>query len=119
MHLETNRKKHQAVAPQIIIDFLKHILPFNELDENTLKAIVNEFELDFFPKGSVIFRQGETDVTHLHLIQKGRVKLYLKDTNGEETLKDFRGDGSYIGALPIIHGTKANLNVETIEVVKN
>lgn len=110
-----NKNKRQAVAPQILIDFLKQILPFNELDEAMLKSIVNEFELDFFPKGSVIFKQGETEVTHLYLIQKGGVKLYLKDATGEETLQDFRGEGSYIGALPIIHGTKANLNVETVE----
>ena len=30
-------------------------------------------------------------------------------------LKDYRGEGAYIGALGIIRGTRANLNIETIE----
>ncbi len=104
-----------AVAPEEIISFLSRTLPFNELDPETLDSLSRKCTIDFFPKGTVIFRQDETEVNEFYLIQKGGVKIYLKDNEGEISLKDFRGTGEYFGALPLIRGTRANLNVETVE----
>ncbi len=114
MHQQDKKDVH-SVTPEVVIEFLKKTLPFNELDDETLNKIAAECTVDFFPKGTTIFRQDETEVEYLYIIQKGGVKIYLKDEEGMVTLKDFRGEGSYIGALPIIQGTKANLNVETVE----
>ncbi|MEW6593788.1 MAG: putative nucleotidyltransferase substrate binding domain-containing protein [Thermodesulfobacteriota bacterium] len=104
-----------SVAPQAVIDFLRNILPFNGLALPALQELARHSIIDFFPKGTLIFRQGQTPVDHLYLIQKGGVKIYLKDEEGTVTLKDFRGEGEYFGALAIIRNTKANLNVETVE----
>ena len=112
--MSTTNNVH-SVAPETVIDFLRKILPFNELDLPTLQQLARHSIIDFFPKGTLIFRQGQTEVNHLHLIQKGGVKIYLKDEEGTVTLKDFRGEGEYFGALPILQNTKANLNVETVE----
>ncbi len=113
--MKQEKKDVHSVTPQVIIDFLKNIIPFKELDEATLKKVAENCIIDFFPKGTMLFKQDETVVEYLYIIQKGGVKIYLKDEEGMITLKDFRGEGSYIGALPIIQGTKANLNVETVE----
>jgi len=104
-----------AVSPEIVLEFLKKTLPFNELDNDTLKRLARQCIIDFYPKNTLIFKQDTTEVTHFHLIQKGGVKSYLKDEQGQVTLKDFRGEGEYFGALPIIQNTTANLNVETVE----
>ncbi len=104
-----------SVSPDIVIDFLNNTLPFKELPKEEIRRIARQCIIDFFPKGTILLKQDETEVNHLYLIQKGGVKIYLIDEGGEITLKDFRGEGSYIGALPIIQGTKANLNVETVE----
>lgn len=103
------------VPPEIVLDFLQHSLPFNELDFKTLQKLAQQCVIEFYPKGTLIFQQEVTVVTHFHLIQKGGVKIYLKDDEGDITLKDFRGEGEYFGALPLIHGTPANLNIETVE----
>jgi CBS domain-containing protein len=105
----------QEVPPEIVLDFLQHSLPFNELDFNTLQKLAQQCVIEFYPKGTLIFQQEVTEVAHLYLIQKGGVKIYLKDDEGDITLKDFRGEGEYFGALPLIHGTTANLNIETVE----
>jgi CBS domain-containing protein len=115
MPQEQKKKDVHSVTPEIVVEFFKKTLPFNLLDDETLNQIAKEVTIDFFPKGTMIFKQDETVVEHVYLIQKGGVKIYLKDEEGMVTLKDFRGEGSYIGALPIIQGTKANLNVETVE----
>ncbi len=103
------------VAPEMAIAFFKGILPFNALDAESLHRVANHCRVDFYPKGTRLFTLGETEITHLYLIQRGGVKAFIEDDQGEVTLKDIRGEGAYIGALGIIRGTPANLNIETVE----
>jgi len=104
-----------AVAPEVAISFLKGIMPFDTLDEKSLRNLAHHCRIDFFPKGTRILTAGTTELTHLYLIQRGGVKAFIENDNGVITLKDFRGEGAYIGALGIIRGTPANLNIETVE----
>ncbi len=103
------------VAPEMAVDFFRGIMPFNTLDDATLNDIARHCRVDFYPKGTRLLTTGATDITHLFLIQRGGVKAFIEDDQGEVTLKDFRGVGAYIGALGIIRGTPANLNIETVE----
>ncbi len=103
------------VAPEMAIEFFKGIMPFDSLDDATLDRLARNCRVDFYPQGTRLLTTGETDITHLYLIQRGGVKAFIEDELGEETLKDFRGVGAYIGALGIIRGTPANLNIETVE----
>lgn len=105
---------HQ-VEPQLVTSFLKEIMPFNELEDDELRSVAKHCCIDFYPKGTRLMTVDETEITHLYLVQRGGVKAFLIDTKGEETLKDYRGEGSFIGALGIIRGTRANLNIETVE----
>lgn len=104
-----------VVAPEMAVAFFRNILPFNGLDDTTLNDLARHCRVDFYPKGTRLLTAGETDVTHLYLIQRGGVKVFIEDDQGEVTLKDFRGVGDYIGALGIIRGTLAILNIETVE----
>ncbi|MBW6520950.1 MAG: CBS domain-containing protein [Desulfoarculaceae bacterium] len=104
-----------VVAPDVVISFFKGIMPFNSLDEETLRSLARHCRIDFYPKGTRILTADTTELTHLFLIQRGGVKAFLEDDNGEVTLKDFRGEGDSVGALAIIRGTLANLNIETVE----
>ncbi len=104
-----------VVAPEMAVAFFRDILPFNGLDDSTLNDLALHCRVDFYPKGTRLFTAGKTEVSHLYLIQRGGVKAFIEDEQGEVTLKDFRGEGAYIGALSIIRGTLANLNIETVE----
>lgn len=104
-----------VVAPDVAVSFFQGIMPFNTLDEKTLRALASHCRIDFFPKGTSILTADTTEVTHLYLIQRGGVKAFLEDDNGEVILKDFRGEGASVGALAIIRHTPANLNIETVE----
>ena len=109
-------KNEQSFIPTAdIVSFLANTLPFNRLDPDALNRLAKKCVIDFFPEGTMIFCQDVTAVNFLYLIQKGGVKSYLKNEQGELTLKDYRGVGEYFGSLPIIQGTKANLNIETVE----
>lgn len=104
-----------GVTPDAACSFLRGVLPFNALDDGTLEDLARHCRVAFFPKGTLLFRAAETEITHLHLIQSGGVKAFIEDEQGEVVLKDFRGEGAYIGALSIIRGTPATLNIETVE----
>ena len=109
-------KREQAFMPVAgVADFLAQTLPFNLLGPESRTRLAAQCVIDFFPDGTMIFRQNATQVDFLYLIQKGGVKSYLKNDQDEVTLKDFRGEGECFGSLSIIQGTRANLNVETVE----
>ncbi|MDP2104708.1 MAG: cyclic nucleotide-binding domain-containing protein, partial [Desulfobulbaceae bacterium] len=103
------------VSIENVVTFLINTLPFNLLPPDALRLLAGKCVVDFFPEGAMIFRQNVTEVNYLYLIQKGGVKSFLYNDQGEVTLKDYRGEGECFGSLPIIQGTKANLNVETVE----
>ncbi len=104
-----------AVSHAVVLEFLGNKFPFNELDRQALMKFAQKATIDFFPKGTLILKQGESDVTHFFVIQKGGVRSYRLDGMGNIALKDFRGEGEHFGALPIIQNTIANLNVETLD----
>ena len=104
-----------AVAPEVAVAFLKSTMPFKELDDQALRDLALHCKIDFFPKGTRLLTYNESDITHLYLIQRGGVRAFITDDDGDIVLKDYRGVGSNIGALGIIRGTKANLNIETVE----
>jgi CBS domain-containing protein len=110
-----SKNRFQDVPPDLVLDFLRKTLPFNELPEETLRKFARHCLIDFYIKGTLIQQQGMSEVPFFSLIQKGGVKTYLTDGEGSTTLNDFRGEGEYFGALAIIQDSKANLNVETVE----
>ena len=101
--------------PDMLMEFLTHIVPFNALDTEKLRELSERFAMKFFPKQTVVYRQDVDDVNDFYLIYKGGAKTYLTGPDDSVTLLDFRGEGDYFGALGIIRGSKANFNVETLE----
>ncbi len=104
-----------AVSTDVVVAFLENALPFSKLSPRALRDLARHCIIDFFPAGETIFRQGKTKVNYLYLIQRGGVKSYLINDNGDMTLKDYRGAGEYFGALPLIQESPANLTIETVE----
>ena len=105
----------QAHDPDMVVDFLQGILPFKELDHNTLVNLAKSANVDFYPKGTRVLTQDVSEVNYVYLIQKGGVKIYLQDQAGDTSLKDYRGEGSVFGALAVIRGARASMTVEAVE----
>lgn len=109
------KSKAQAAAPEVVTEFFGKIMPFKELAPETIQQVASQVKVDFYPKGTRLLQAGKSKIDYLYLIQQGGVKSFIVDDEGVETLKDFRGEGNYIGALGIIRGTPANLDVEMVE----
>ncbi len=101
------------------LDLLSRTLPFSELAPEERQALARDCLLLSHAKGSRVMAQGETEITHLLVIRSGGVKLFLTAAGaaaeGGDRLVDYRGEGGVVGALGLIRGSKANLNVEAVE----
>jgi CBS domain-containing protein len=108
-------KDPHQVSAGVVVDFLSRTLPFSDLDRGVLEGLARACTIDFVPKGVRLMTQGQTRVESLYLVQSGGVKLFLTDGEGQESLVDYRGEGAAVGALALIRGSPAHLNVETVE----
>lgn len=113
--MAATRLETGKAMPDAVVDFFRNILPFNELDDKTLADLARQCRVEFQPKGTRLLYANKSKVPYLLLIQQGAVQCFITNEEGEVTLKDYRGEGAYVGALAIIRDTLANLDVETVE----
>ena len=104
-----------AVVPGAVCEFLGRTMPFSELDRTTLENLCRECILEHFPKGTLIFKQDVTDITHVHLIQTGGVRVSMTTDEKVVTLKEYGGEGASFGASSIAARKRAEFDVEAVE----
>ncbi len=100
---------------EMVMEFLQGVLPFSELPSNELRSLSKNCVIDFYPKGTMLYEQGVTQVDCLYLIQKGGVRIYKHDEKGGDVLVDYRGEGDTVGGLVMLQGGRAKFNAETVE----
>jgi len=98
-----------------VVEFLKHVPPFQFLDEPALTDLAVGMSMEFFPKGTTILKQGGAASKYLYIIKKGGVKVFRRAANGEESVIDFRGQGDLFGYLSLVGGDKARAYVLAVE----
>lgn len=98
-----------------VIEFLKKSPPFQFLNEEELRSIALNLTMEFYPKGTLILRQGDKDIGALRIIKKGAVKVFIKDKTGEEVIIDYRGEGDNFGLWSIVSGEGQKTNVIATE----
>lgn len=105
----------QPVAREVVIEFLQKTLPFCNLAPSEITELGTSCAVGFYPKGATVCIQDFTEVRHLYVIQRGGVRIYVTSEDSVETLVDYRGEGASFGALSLMKGGKAHLNVQTVE----
>lgn len=109
----TARVQPPTLSREDILRFLEYTPPYNEIDRETLEEMADTCRVEFYPERTLLLERGKSQVNHLRLIYRGRVKLFLRDEEGEITLQDYRGEGEVIGALAILRGSLSNMDVVT------
>lgn len=103
------------MAPKIILQFLGETLPFNKVGMDRLSDLADSLQVEYFPKGSIIFRQGIGPVDYVHIIQRGAVKVFVVTDQDHIALRDLGGEGTIIGADWIITKNPPDVFVEAVE----
>ncbi len=96
-------------------NLLKRTPPFSFLDEAILRQIAGKMLLDFHPKGQVIYQQNGPAAEHLHIVQSGAVKVFVRTNEGEEVLVDYRTSGDFFGLLSFACGDVSRDTIVAVE----
>ena len=94
-----------------VLEFLRNVSPFQDLDEDTLKNIAGGISMEYFPKGSTILYQDGPASEYLRIIRKGTVKVFIRSGKDDEVMIDLRSEGDSFGFLSLVGGDKSRANV--------
>ncbi len=98
-----------------VISFLKTIPPFQFLSDKSLQSLASSLSMQFYPKDTVILKQGALPSDALMIIKKGGVKISVKSEDGEDVTIDYRGEGDNFGFLSVIGGDRQKTTVVAVE----
>ena len=97
-----------------IIDFLRGIVPFNELPQEVLSSLPQKIAIDYFPRESLILEQNSAPCDYLYIIQTGAVeKIVRKD--GVDILLEYNAENDFFGSASLINRTGPAFNVRAYE----
>src|SRR5215207_1144679 len=82
-----------------IAEFLHRHPPFEELDEEALDELAETVEVEYFPAGTTIFRQGEKPREHARIVRRGTVELIDRGR-----VLDVLGEGELFGHPSMLSG---------------
>ncbi len=98
-----------------VLEFLRDVSPFQDLDEATLRDIAGGISMEYFPKGSTILHQDGPASEYLRIIRKGNVKVFIRSGKDDEVMIDLRSEGDSFGFLSLVSGDKSRANVVAID----
>jgi CBS domain-containing protein len=81
--------------------FLCSITPFRVLPQNEIPIIAANLETKTYPSDHILFVQDETVVTHLLIVQKGRLERTIT-SNGRPRIHEVLSDGGIYGGISIL-----------------
>jgi CBS domain-containing protein len=83
------------------VEFLSQVKPFDLLPAVELERIADELMEICFPKGSVLFHQKISTVTHIHIVKEGRLERFIEEGE-EKRLRMVLNVGDVYGGISIL-----------------
>jgi CBS domain-containing protein len=94
-----------------ILAFLQATEPFSDLPPDSQGRVADQVACETYAMGQTLLERGKSQVNSLQLIVSGKVRVFYRDEEGQETLLEPRGPGQAVGALGILRGSLSNLDV--------
>ena len=89
--------------PLMTLEALRSVPLFAPLGDESAGALRELLELEVRPAGSVLFRKGEPGGA-MYLIEGGRVRIHLKDDDGDDVTLAELAPGDFFGEMSILDG---------------
>ncbi len=97
------------------VAFFQKVPPFQFLDEAALRLLGDSLSLEFYPRETIILKQGDPPSEFLRVIKRGGVKVYLTNADGEEMTIDYRGEGENFGFLSLLGQERQRTTIIAVE----
>lgn len=98
-----------------LTEFLGKVPPFQLLDAPQLTAVAHSVSMEFYPKGTLILKQGGKPSDYLYIIKKGGVRVSRLTADEGEVTIDYRSESDLFGYLSLFGGDKARASVVAVE----
>src|ERR1044072_671874 len=89
--------------PLMTLEALRSVPLFASLGDESAEALRELLELELRPAGSVLFRKGERGGA-MYLIEGGRVRIHIKDSEGDDVTLAELAAGDFFGEMSILDG---------------
>lgn len=96
---------------------LKDIFLFQDLDEKSLTNIESFTREETLPTDSIVFYEGD-EPKYLHLLIKGRIKLYKVTSSDKEVVLKFFSDNELIGEMANFENLNYPATAQAVSEVK-
>ena len=93
-----------------LIDILRGIPLFKNLEKNDLELIASQLHKERYPKGSVIFREGDVGDT-MYLVESGRVAVVGEEARDTIAIM---GPGSFVGEISLLLAKPRTANLQVM-----
>jgi CRP-like cAMP-binding protein len=103
----------KSPAPFDCVAFLKSVPLFAALNEERLRALADDFHLFAYPRGNIIFHQGEIGRT-LYVVVNGKIRIYMTTSEGGETTTNIFARGDIFGEFAIFDGLPRSATAKTL-----
>lgn len=102
------------VPPQMTLEALRSVPLFASLDDESAESLRALLEVRTFATGRVLFRAGDAGDA-MYLIEAGRVRIHLRDDDGDDvTLAELSG-GDFFGEMAILDGKPRSADATVVE----
>lgn len=103
-----------TVSPVMTLDALRSVPLFASLDDEAASELRNLLTVRGVEHSTPLFQSGDTGDS-MYLIESGRVRISVKDTDGNEvTLAELAG-GDFFGEMALIDGKRRSADATVIE----
>ncbi|MEW6349952.1 MAG: putative nucleotidyltransferase substrate binding domain-containing protein [Thermodesulfobacteriota bacterium] len=110
-----DEKNSTGVATDIVVQFLRRLMPFRGVPIESLRELARGAMLAFYPDNEVILKQGVDEPHYLFLVERGAVRVYQDVAEAVPVLVDYRGEGSSFGVSQLVKSSKSPWTVQAAE----
>jgi CBS domain-containing protein len=95
--------------------FLENTPPFAYLSPGEVTNVANRLATEFFPRDTVIIKQGGPPSEKLLFIKSGSVKVFIESEQQTEGILDIKGEGEVFGFISLITKEPQKITVVALE----
>ncbi|MGH9942663.1 MAG: DUF1003 domain-containing protein [Pyrinomonadaceae bacterium] len=101
-------------APLMTIETLRSVPLFASMSDEAATALRDLLRVRDFREGTRLFRAGDAGDA-MYLIESGRVRIHIRDADGDDVTLAELAQGDFFGEMSIIDGKPRSANAEVIE----
>ncbi len=103
-----------AMHKEMTLEALRSVPLFASLDDNAATELRNLLRSRSVPSNTRLFCQGDSGDS-LYLIDSGRIRISIKDQEGEQLILAELAEGDFFGEMALIDGKQRSADADVIE----